>query len=216
MSLLSGIDPKDLIGGIAAAFSVAVAFGSLAGALKAGVLKRVRFGAFEIEASAEDANKFKDAFEKGREQPEKVVPFEIEQLANYYSQILSQSKVSFWFSMIFASLGFAIIVISAFLHTDGSGTATIAQFTAGIIMDAVAGLFFVQSRNAQKSMGEFFDKLRNDRLHAESKIISGEIRSQHAQDALRLHLALHYAGVPSSEAVAKHITEECLRVEKAA
>ncbi len=190
-----------------------MAFGALFGALKSGVLKRVRFGSFEIEASTEDAAQFKSALEKSKEQS---VPFEIEQLANYYSQILSQSKVSFWFSMIFASLGFAIIVISAFLHTEGTTTATIAQFSAGIIMDAVAGLFFVQSRNAQKSMGEFFDKLRNDRLHAESKLITESIQSKDAQDALRLHLALHYACVPRSDDVAKHITEKCLRIGKAA
>lgn len=205
-----GIDPKDLVAGIAASISVAVAFSALVGAVKAGVLKRVKFGGLELEYPTKEALHFKEAMQKSSSQQEKEVPFEIGQLANYYSQILSQSKISFWFSLIFASLGFATIVVAAFLYTDTNGTATVAQFIAGIIMDAVAGLFFVQSRNAQKSMGEFFDKLRNDRLHAESKLISQDISSSHAQDALRLHLSLHYAGVPSAEDVARHITERCL------
>ena len=208
-----GIDPKELIAIIGATVSVAVAFTAMGGAFRAGVLKKVKFGGFEIEAPTEESVRFREALQKSSEAPEKDVPFEIEQLANYYSQILSQSKISFWFSLIFASLGFATIVVAAFLYTDANGTATVAQFTAGLIMDAVAGLFFVQSRNAQKSMGEFFDKLRNDRMHAESKLIGQDIDSAHAKDALRLHLSLHYAGVPNSEEVAKHITERCLNSE---
>lgn len=211
MSAFAEFALKDAVAVITVGLSVAVAITSIVGALKAGVLKKVRFGGLEFEAPSEEMRRFKKAYEHSQKQPEKEVPFEIEQLASYYSQILSQSKVSFWFSMIFASLGFAIIVISAFLHTEGATTATVAQFTAGIIMDAVAGLFFVQSRNAQKSMGEFFDKLRSDRLHAESKLITEAVKSQNAKDSLRLHLALHYAGIENPESVAKHITEECLR-----
>lgn len=212
--MLSAIDLKEIFGSIAAAVSIAVAFTALSTAFKAGVLKKIKFGGLEIEAPNEDAFIFKQALQSSSEHPEKNVPFEIEQLANYYSQILSQSKISFWFSLIFASLGFATIVIAAFLYSDENGTATVAQFIAGLIMDAVAGLFFVQSRNAQKSMGEFFDKLRKDRLHAESKLISNDIKSKQAQDALRLHLSLHYAGVPNAEEVAKHITERCLDTER--
>ena len=208
------IDPKELVAVIGAGISVAVALSALVGAVKAGVLKRVKLGGIELEYPSEDALKFKEAMQKTSAEPEKEIPFEIEQLANYYSQILSQSKISFWFSLIFASLGFATIVVAAFLYTDTNGTATVAQFIAGLIMDAVAGLFFVQSRNAQKSMGEFFDKLRSDRLHVESKLISQEITSGQAQDALRLHLSLHYAGVPGAEEVAKHITERCLQGEQ--
>lgn len=209
-----GLEPKDLVAAIAASISIAVAVSGLVGAVKSGVLKRITFGGIELEYPGLEEKLFKEAMRRTAEQPEKEVPFEIEQLANYYSQILSQSKISFWFSLIFASLGFATIVAAAFLYSDANGAATVAQFMAGLIMDAVAGLFFIQSRNAQKSMGEFFDKLRSDRLHVESKLISQEISSNQAKDALRLHLSLHYAGVPCAEEVAKHITEKCLITER--
>ena len=194
---------KELVAGIAASISVAIAFAALIGSFKAGVLKKVKFGAFELEAS-EEAVAFREALTQ-RSGDEKEVPFEIEQLTNYYTQILAQSKVSFWFSLIFASLGFATIVVAAFLYSDGSGAATAAQFIAGMIMDAVAGLFFVQSRNAQKSMGEFFDKLRSDRLHMESRTLCDSVNNDSAQDALRVHLSLHYAGVSEADSIAKHI-----------
>lgn len=208
------IDIKEVVAAIAASVSIAVAFTALAGAFRAGVLKKIRFGSFEVEAQTEEVKAFRAALQHSGSAEPKDIPFEIEQLTNYYSQILAQSKVSFWFSLIFASLGFATIVVAAFLYTDGAGAATAAQFTAGLIMDAVAGLFFVQSRNAQKSMGEFFDKLRNDRLHMESRNLCDSIEDKSAQDALRIHLALHYAGATNAETIAKHITESCLTNEK--
>lgn len=204
------IETTDIIGAITASIAVAVSLASIAGAFRSGIFKKIRLGSLEFEASDKDYLIFKEGLFRQASKTEKEVPFEIEQLANYYSQILSQSKISFWFSLIFASLGFATIVTAAFLYTSTNGTATIAQFIAGLIMDTVAGLFFVQSRNAQKSMGEFFDKLRSDRLHMESRSLSESIESSQARDALRLHLALHYAGIGEPNGIAKHITESCL------
>lgn len=208
------MDVQNFIGIIAMAIAAIATVASIAGAFRAGVLKRIRFGSIEIEAPSEEAKKLREALQVSVKEG-KEIPFEIEQLTNYYSQILAQSKISFWFSLIFASLGFAIIVVAAFLYSDGSGTATIAQFVAGAIMDAVAGLFFVQSRNAQKSMAEFFDKLRSDRLHMESRRLVDTVSNEKAKDALRLHLSLHYAGVENADGVAKGITDTCLAEQPA-
>jgi hypothetical protein len=204
------VEIQDIFGVVVAAISVAVAAYGLAGVLRTGVLKRIRFGSFEIEGSSEDASRIRTLVEQSHAKEPKDIPFEIEQLANYYSQILAQSKVSFWFSLIFASLGFAVIVVAAFLYKDTNTGATFAQFIAGIVMDTVAGLFFVQSRNAQKSMGEFFDKLRKDRAQVESRNLCEAIQSEQAKDALRVHLALYYAGVEQHENLAKNITEATL------
>jgi cytochrome c biogenesis protein CcdA len=197
---------QNIIATIATAITIVATTASIAGAFRAGVLKRIRFGSIEIEALSEETRKIREAL-KESVPLSKETPFEIEQLANYYSQILTQSKISFWFSLIFASLGFVIIIVAAFLYTDGSGTATVAQFVAGIIMDTVAGLFFVQSRNAQKSMAEFFEKLRNDRLHMESRRLVDTVSSEKIKDALRIYLSLHYAGVLNAENIAKGIFE---------
>lgn len=198
---------------ISVGVAVSALAATIAGALKAGVVKKIRLGSLELEAPSDEARKLREelkaSIEKGKD-----IPFEIEQLANYYTQILAQSKISFWFSLIFASLGFVIIVVAAFLYTDGSGTATAAQFVAGIIMDAVAGLFFVQSRNAQKSMADFFDKLRSDRMQMESRNLSESIANEQAKDALKVHLSLYYAGIKEFESVAKGISDKCVSSEK--
>jgi len=197
---------NDIIGIVSIGVAASALVATISGAFKAGVLKRVRLGGLELEAPSDEAKKLREEL-KVSIQKGKDIPFEIEQLANYYTQILAQSKISFWFSLIFASLGFVIIVVAAFLYTDGSGSATVAQFIAGIIMDAVAGLFFVQSRNAQKSMADFFDKLRSDRMQMESRNLSESIVNEEAKDALKVHLSLYYAGIKEFESVAKVVSE---------
>jgi hypothetical protein len=139
------------------------------------------------------------------------VPFETEQLANYYAQVLAQSKTSFWFSLVFASIGFLIIVLAAFMHADAEAGSTIARFVAGGVVDAVAALFFVQSKRAQESMAEFFDKLRRDRNHVEARKLCDSLETKEAKDALRLRLALHYAEVETADSIAEAIMSTCLR-----
>jgi hypothetical protein len=198
---------SNIVSVLVTGITVILAVLAIIGAMRAGVLTRLRLGnLLEIQATPqarELAKKFSEAAIGGRE----GVPFETEQLALYYGQTLAQSKISFWFSLIFASLGFVVIIVAVFLYTGASAGATAAQFAAGVIMDSVAALFFVQSRNAQKSMGEFFDKLRRDRQELESRKLCESLESATARDALRIELSLHYAQVENSCEVAKTVIQ---------
>jgi hypothetical protein len=194
----------------AALASILVALAIIVTAMRSGLLKRVRFGAFEIEATERERAQAKALVAAVARPGTEPVPFETEQLAQYYAQVLAQSKISFWFSLLFASLGFGVIVIAGFKYTSTANGAAVAQFVAGIIMDAVAALFFVQSKNAQAAMGDFFDKLRRDRQQVESRRLCESISSPAARDALRVQLSLHYAEVESREQIAGVIINACL------
>ncbi|WP_458096233.1 TRADD-N-associated membrane domain-containing protein [Roseomonas sp. WA12] len=122
-------------------------------------------------------------------------PFEVEALANYYNQALSRANISFWFSLIFASVGFGVIIFAFITHTQGDLAGTIVKVASGAVIDAVSGLFFVQSTNAQKSMAEFFEKLRLDRLNAEAREMISEIENVATRDQLRSQLILKYSGI---------------------
>jgi predicted PurR-regulated permease PerM len=189
---------------------VAVLF-SIVAAIRSGALKSIRLGSFEIEAAAKEVAEAKEIIQKITAPDSDRVPFETEQLANYYAQVLGQSKVSFWFSLVFASIGFLIIVLAAFMHADADSGSTIARFVAGGIVDAVAALFFVQSKRAQESMAEFFDKLRRDRNHLEARKLCESLDTPEAKDALRVRLALHYAEVASADAISESIMKVCLQ-----
>ena len=205
---------KEIASAIVTAATVLTAVAVVFVAFRSGILRRLRVGSFEIVASPREREQTRALIESISHPDREPVPFETEQLAQYYSQVLAQSKTSFWFSLIFASLGFAVIVIAGFLYSTTSQGATVAQFFAGVIMDTVAALFFVQSKNAQASMGEFFDKLRRDRQALEARKLCESLEDAVARDTLRIELALSYAAIPESSKVAKSILGDWLSTRR--
>jgi hypothetical protein len=178
-------------------------------AFRSGALSRIKFGSFEVVASKQERQDA-EALVRSIASAAKELPFETEQLAKYYARVLAQSKTSFWFSLIFASIGFLVIVFAVFSFTSSTLGTSVVQLSAGVVIDAVAALFFVQSRNAQKSMGDFFDKLRKERQQVESRTLCDSISDGKAQDALRVQLSLYYAGIPDYQLLSKDIVERCL------
>lgn len=123
---------------------------------------------------------------------------EEDKLLEYYTQALNQSKTSFWFSLIFASLGFCIIASSPFLYKDGGGLDVTMKLISGTIVTSVSSLFFIQSKRAQQAMITFFDKLRLDRLAVEAKTICNEIQNPDLKDKSKTILVLHNSGLDTS------------------
>lgn len=122
-------------------------------------------------------------------------PFEITALAQYYKQALSRASISFWFSIIFASIGFSFILFAFASYTADDIAGTVLKVAGGTIIDAISILFFVQSTNAQRSMSDFFEKLRLDRLNAEAREMIAEIENAPMRDQLRSQLILKYSGI---------------------
>lgn len=203
-------DLTNVISYVVAGVSFIFALFSVVGAFRSGVLRRLRLGSLEIEATPKEREQVKALISAVNVAQGRNVPFETEQLALYYGQVLAQSKVAFWFSLVFASLGFVVIVVAVFLYSTEATGRTVAQFAAGLVMDAVASLFFVQSRNAQRSMAEFFDKLRRDREQLESRTLCEQVEHNLARDALRIQLSLYYAGVDNNTEVAKTLMQGTL------
>ncbi len=169
-----------------AAFSVILA---TVAAIRSGAIRSIRVGSLEIEGGITPAQV------EALESPDKQEPFEATALSNYYNHALSRANVSFWFSLIFASIGFGVIIFAFATHTTGDVAGTMVKAASGAVIDAVSSLFFIQSTNAQKSMGEFFEKLRLDRLNAEAREMIGEIENAERRDQLRAQLVLKYSGI---------------------
>ena len=119
----------------------------------------------------------------------------------YHRQSIAQSRISFWFSLIFAGLGFLIIATSVFTYSDKTGYLGVV---AGTIVDAIAALFFYQSNRARTLMADFFDRLRSDHKIVESLKLCADIDERSLRDALRAKLSLHFSGLDQ--------TDESLRV----
>lgn len=138
-----------------------------------------------------------------------VTPSQLQSLAydatkfnDYHHQSISQSRISFWFSLIFATVGFLIIATSIFTYSDKTGYLGIV---AGTIIDAVSALFFVQSNKARQLMSEFFDRLRQDRKLEESLKLSDSIDDKFLRNAVKTKLSLFFSGLEDSHNIASEI-----------
>lgn len=185
------------------------------GAIKAGILRidsTLHQEVKAMEKSITVGNKLIADFTNSQED---IMPYETDTLTRYYAQVLSQSKISFWFSLICAAVGFGVIVIAVFLHSDDKMATTVISLISGTVIDAVSTLFFVQSKSAQKSMSNFFDKLRNDYQQLESRKVCSSIGNSLAKDALNIQLALHFAQVGNEQEMSEFIISKCLVNEPA-
>lgn len=190
--------------------SVVAALIVIFAAVRSGAITEVRFGNITFRASAKEQRESQELLKSIQKASQEGLPFETEQLAKYYGEVLAQSKTSFWFSLVFAVIGFLVIIVAAFMFSGKQDTTTLIQMLAGSIIDAVAALFFVQSRHAQKSMADFFDKLRQDRQHTDSKNMCESICDTIAKDALKMQLSIYYSGVPNADKVSEYLIGEWL------
>jgi hypothetical protein len=162
----------------------------------------VRFGKFRFDFEKAEKEKVRERIErdiKTGATPQNAL------MQEYHAQGLSQSRISFWFSLVFASLGFAMIALSIGIFLQGPGysgagwldTAGKPIFTlvAGTIIDAVSALFFVQSNKARQLMTEFFDKLRVDRKLDEALQLMKEIQDPSISSRVKGIVALSFSEV---------------------
>lgn len=132
---------------------------------------------------------------------------------NYYSQALNQSKVSFWFSLAGASIGFFVIILSIFLYQDDRNGVALFSLISGVVIEGVSVLFFTQTNRDQKRRSEFFENLRKDKLYKESVALCNSVSDIKSRDALKIQIALNFAGVSDSIQVANTIIQKNLTVK---
>ncbi len=117
-------------------------------------------------------------------------------LETYHNQGLSQSKVSFWFSLLLGTLGFGVIVFALVTKSQDTGA-----YVSGAVTEAVAALFFTQSNLARRLMAEFFDKLRDDRRLEESLKLTDNIADARLKASLQALMALQLVSSTVSPSV---------------
>jgi hypothetical protein len=149
-----------------------------------------------------NSDEIKTLVEGPKEQLEKLRIYleteQIKQLIGYHQNGVYQSKISFWFSIGAACVGFVIILIgvfSLFVGTAQTLTTSYVSIGSGAIVDAVAALFFTQSNQARRLMTEFLDKLRLDRQFNEALRLCNAIEDIKMKGELQVRLSLFFAGI---------------------
>lgn len=164
---------------------------------------RIQFGRFRFDFERGSTERVRQRIEadiKAGSSPQNAL------MEEYHAQGLSQSRISFWFSLVFASLGFAIIALSIGVFLQGNPAASggwlesagkpVFTLVAGTIIDAVSALFFVQSNRARQLMTEFFDKLRIDRKLDEALQLMKDIDDPVIASRIKGIVALTFSDVP--------------------
>lgn len=113
---------------------------------------------------------------------------------NYHEQALGQAKAQFWFSVVAATIGFAWILYSG-ANISADNFASVSKILPGVVMDAVAFLFFKQASETRQRATELYDRLRRDKQMAESVPLVSSIEDIKVRSAVKAQIALHMSGL---------------------
>ena len=119
---------------------------------------------------------------------------------NYHEQALDQAKVQFWFTVVAATIGF-IWILYAGVGIQADKLATVSKTFPGIVMDAVAFLFFRQAAETRQRATELYDRLRSDKQMAESSSIVTSIEDVRLRSAIRPSLRYTCLGLNPRQSI---------------
>lgn len=116
----------------------------------------------------------------------------------YHQQALSQAKVQFWFSVAAATIGFAYILFAALRTTDGT-LSVVLNTLPGIVIDAVAFLFFRQAEQTRERATALYDRLRQDNQVEGAREMVESIDDVQIRSLVKAQIALHMSGLSPKE-----------------
>lgn len=186
---------ENIISYIGTSLGVLGAIGALFWFIKTITSKKVKLFNLEIERNLVDEENYSEIIDSIKKEGSKNIKPGVEQLVKYYIQISEQTKISFWFGIIFAFFGFSILLIIIFSNTYMNPSKITILLISTAIIEGVAMLFFSRSNKARKEMGTFFSKLRKDRQQGISRELVESIEGSILKDTLKIQLALYYSGI---------------------
>ena len=115
-------------------------------------------------------------------------------ISNYHEQALGQTKVQFWFSLVAACAGLLWILYAGLKIIPQQPSSTWA-ILPGVVIDAVAFLFFRQASETRKRATELYDRLRIDRQLRDSASRIASIDDPRVRNVVNAQIALQMSGL---------------------
>lgn len=119
-------------------------------------------------------------------------------VTNYHQQALSQARVQFWFSVAAATVGFIYILYSS-ISINVDNLITTMKILPGVVIDAIAVLFFRQAEQTRQRATELYDRLRTDRQSLRAESVMESIEDINIKSAVKAQVALHLVGLSPKE-----------------
>jgi predicted small secreted protein len=118
-------------------------------------------------------------------------------VTNYHEQALSQAAVQFWFSVAAATVGFLYIIFAA-LAGDGT-VGSYVKILPGVVVDAIAALFFRQAEQTRVRATELYDRLRKDRQMFRAEAVVTSIEDLNIRSLAKAQIAFNMVGLVPKE-----------------
>lgn len=123
----------------------------------------------------------------------------VQDLVNgYHQQALSQAKVQFWFSIAAATIGF-VYILNAGAHVDLAHIETTLNILPGVVIEAVAALFFRQAEQTRERATSLYDRLREDDQATQARGLIHSIEDEKVRSLVKAQVALHMVGLKPKE-----------------
>ncbi len=118
-------------------------------------------------------------------------------VTGYHEQAMRQANWQFYFSLAMGTAGFAWIMIAGSWIT-ADAPYSVLRVTPGVLIDALALLFYRQSEQTRQRATELYDRLRKDHQLAESQNMTAGIENPFLKSAVQAYIALQMAGIATS------------------
>jgi hypothetical protein len=119
-------------------------------------------------------------------------------VTSYHQQALSQARAQFWFSVVAATVGFLYILFAA-ATADAASPTTYIKILPGVVVDAVAALFFRQAEQTRQRATELYDRLRRDQQTVRAEALADTIDDPNIRSAVKAQITLHMVGLTPKE-----------------
>jgi len=146
---------ENIISYIGISLGVLGAIGALFWFIKTVTSKKVKLFNLEIERNLVDEENYSEIIDSIKKEGSKNIKPGVEQLVKYYIQISEQTKISFWFGIIFAFFGFSILLIIIFSNTYMNPSKITILLISTAIIEGVASCFFQGQTKLEKKWEHF-------------------------------------------------------------
>lgn len=130
---------------------------------------------------------------------------------SYHDQRLAQSKWAFRLSLWGCIAGF-IVIFWGMLKGISTDNIEWVAIISGVILDAVAALFFYLNNKASEKISEFFQELTLDLNKKDAQKLVKEIKNDSIRDEVLVKLILHLSGI-DDEKICKNTKEICQKID---
>ncbi len=198
------IDPINLLAALAAAAAIWSMVRLLRSAHKSGDLKNLIVNPLEGEGSLLEAQQAGGNAPSG--EGDNTLDLGNRQLVEYFNLVSHQARAGFKLAGLFAGLGLVLLIVTAVVPARYTGGLALLQLLTGGMLLGLAGLFFNRLKSTHRSICECLEKLMARGRQLKARELCESVNDEQSRDALRIQLALHYAGVSRALHTAKAIT----------